>query len=260
MLYNKGGTYDYGRNWYYFCPWHQQEYTKHKGKHRAVLQVGYFSVVSFFFCLWPSELQTLVNHSKWSFQNVVSYHQAYLTNSKTKPSASILFSKALDLNTHPLKPKTLKTLHSWWTLSKFRESKGYLRRQYEHSTHTAITRKTANFSVFPVCRYSEMSKNTTAGRKWHTLPNLNAGHNSFQSNIGVKVSSSGDHQPQYFSELPRGSSSPLSVSLRKMQCPPVFQSLSCERCCSEKGEREEGVALNPRVSCLADSERNIRQH
>lgn len=53
----------------------------------------------------------------------------------------------------------------------------------------------------------------------------------------MKVSSSGDHQPQFLSELPRGSSSPLPVSLRKMQCPPVLQSLSCKRCCSEKGKR-----------------------
>lgn len=49
------------------------------------------------------------------------------------------------------------------------------------------------------------------------------------------VSSPGDHQPQLLSKVPRGSSSPLS--LRKMQCPPVSQSLSCRRCCSEKGER-----------------------
>lgn len=60
----------------------------------------------------------------------------------------------------------------------------------------------------------------------------------------MKVSSSGDHQPQFLSELPRGSSSPLSVSLRKMRCPPVFQSLSCKRCCSEKGKRRRcGIKL-----------------
>lgn len=89
-----------------------QEYTKHKGKHRAILQMGYFSVI-YFFCLWPSELQTLVKHNKWDFQNVDAYHQVHITNSKTQPSTSILFNKALDMNTHPLKPKTLKTLHSW---------------------------------------------------------------------------------------------------------------------------------------------------
>lgn len=104
-----------------------------------------------------------MKHNKWGFQNVDAYHQAYITDSKTQPSARILFNKALDINTNTLKPWTLKTLHTWWTVSKFRESKGYLWRQYEHGMYTAINTKAVNFLIFPICRYSEKSKKKSRG-------------------------------------------------------------------------------------------------
>lgn len=164
MLHNKGGTYDYARNWYYSVLGKQQEYTKHKGKYRAVLQMGYFSIIYFSssLTLWTADISET---QQVGFQNVDAYHQVYSTNSKTQPSASILLNKALDINTHPLKPKTSKMLYSWWTLYKFRESKGYLCRQYMHGTYRTINTKVANFLFSPICRYSEKSKKTRAEGK-----------------------------------------------------------------------------------------------
>lgn len=164
MLHNKGGTYDYARNWYHSVLGKQQEYTKHKGKYRAVLWMGYFSIIYLLssLTLWTADISETL---QVGFQNVDAYHQVYSTNSKTQPSASILFNKALDINTHPLKPKTSKMLYSWWTLYKFRESKGYLCRQYEHGTYRAINTKVANFLFSPICRYSEKSKKTRAEGK-----------------------------------------------------------------------------------------------
>lgn len=140
------------------------------------------SLLFFFPNLWPSELQSLVKHNKWDFQNVDSYHQVSITSSNTQTSASIWFNKELHINRHPLKPKTIKTLHSWWMLSKFRESKAYLQTQYEHGMNIAINPKAASALFSP---YSEKSKYTGAKEKTHTLPNLTVGHDWFQSSIGV---------------------------------------------------------------------------
>lgn len=144
--------------------------------------MGYFTPFFFFPNLWPSELQSLVKHNKWDFQNVDSYHQVSITSSNTQTSASIWFNKELHINRHPLKPKTIKTLHSWWMLSKFRESKAYLQTQYEHGMNIAINPKAASALFSP---YSEKSKYTGAKEKTHTLPNLTVGHDWFQSSIGV---------------------------------------------------------------------------
>lgn len=100
--------------------------------------------------------------------------------------------------------------------------------------HIYSNNKAANFLFLSDV---DTQKKTKARGKWHTLPDMNVGLNSFQSSAGMKVSSSGDHQMQFLSQLSRGSSSRLSLSLRQMQCPPVRQSLSCERCCSESGKR-----------------------
>lgn len=237
MLHNKGGIDYAGNRYWYFHPLQTVRIYKAQRKAQGWITNGLLNFPFFSPHLWPSELQSLVPHNKWDFQNMDSYHQVSITSSNTQPSVSISFNKELHINRHPLKPKTIKTFHSWWMLSKFRENKAYLQTQYEHGMNTAINSKAANVLFSPLCRHSENSKNTRAGEKIHTLPNLTVGHDSFQSNIGVKVSSSGDHQPQFLSEPPRGSSSPLPASLRKMQCPPVFQSLSCRRCCSEKEKR-----------------------
>ena len=163
MLHTKGGTYDYARNWYYFRPWQTTRIHKAQRKAQGCITNELLQRLFFFLHLWPSELQTLVKHKR-NFQNVDAYHQVYITNSKTQPSASILFNKALDINTHPLKPKTLKTLHFWWRLSKFRESKGYLRRQYEHGTYTAINTKAANFLFSPYVNIQKRAKRQEQGK------------------------------------------------------------------------------------------------
>lgn len=143
----------------------QWEYTKHKEKHRAELQMGYF--ISFYFPhLWPSELQSLVKHNKWDFQNRDSYHQVSITSSNTQPSVSISFNKELHMSRHPLKPKTIKTLHSWWMLSKFRESKAYLQTQYEHAMNTAINSKAANALLSPHVDTQKRAKIQEQGKKY----------------------------------------------------------------------------------------------
>lgn len=127
-----------------------------------------------------------MKHNKWDFQNEGVYQHVYIIN-KTQPSMSTVFNKTLDTNTHPLEPKTLKTLQFWWTLSKFRESKGYLLRQYEHGTYITTNTKAANLLF---SRYVDIPQKTVQrqkqGGEWHTLLNVNVGLNSFQSNIGVQ--------------------------------------------------------------------------
>lgn len=94
--------------------------------------------------------------------------QMPITNSKIQPSVSILFNKALDTNTEPLKVKILKTFWSWWTLSKFRDSKGYLRRQYEHGTaiYTATNGKAANFPFSPFADIQKRTKRQEQGKNY----------------------------------------------------------------------------------------------
>lgn len=148
-----------------FCPWQTTRIYKAQRKVQGCITNGLLQHHFFFFSsltLWTADISET---QQVGFQNVDAYHQVYSTNSKTQPSTSILFNKALDINTHPLKPKTSKMLYSWWTLSKFRESKGYLCRQYEHGTYRALNTKAANFLFSPICRYSEKSKKTRAEGK-----------------------------------------------------------------------------------------------
>lgn len=126
-----------------------------------------YSISFFFPHLWPSELQSLVKHIRWDFQNMDSYHQVSITSSNTQPPASILFNKELHINRHPLKPKTIKTLHSWWMLSKFRQSKAYLQTQYEHGMNTAINSKAANALLSSYADIQKRAKIQEQGEKNH---------------------------------------------------------------------------------------------